>query len=70
MKKRIILVGCGNIGSRHLQAIAKLSYDIQVDIVEPNNDAVSLAKTRLNPKLHLLMTVKNLIMSSFCWPRL
>jgi len=48
MKKRIILVGCGNIGSRHLQAIAKLSYEIKVDIVEPNNDAVSLAKTRLN----------------------
>ena len=52
MRKKIILVGCGNIGSRHLQAIAKLSYDIQVDIVEPNNDAVSLAKTRLNEMLY------------------
>ena len=52
MRKKIILVGCGNIGSRHLQAIAKLTYDIQVDIVEPNNDAVSLAKTRLNEMLY------------------
>ena len=48
MKKRIILVGCGNIGSRHLQAIAKLSYEIKIDIVEPNDDAQNLAKSRLN----------------------
>jgi len=48
MKKRIILVGCGNIGSRHLQAIAKLSYEIKVDIVEPNEDAQNLAKSRLD----------------------
>ena len=37
MEKRIILVGCGNIGSRHLQAIAKLPYGIKVDIVEPSD---------------------------------
>ena len=48
MEKRIILVGCGNIGSRHLQAIAKLPYGIKVDIVEPNDDAQNLAKSRLD----------------------
>ena len=46
--KKIILVGCGNIGSRHLQAIAKLSCGIQVNIVEPNANAQTLAKSRLN----------------------
>ena len=48
MSKRIILVGCGKIGSRHLQAIAKLSHEVKVDIVEPSYDAQSLAKLRLN----------------------
>ena len=47
MSKRIILVGCGNIGSRHLQAIAKLSHEVKVDIVEPSNDAQNFAKLRL-----------------------
>ena len=48
MITKIILVGCGNIGSRHLQAIAKLPFEIKVDIVESNDDAQILEKTRLN----------------------
>ena len=47
MSKRIILVGCGKIGSRHLQAIAKLSHEVKVDIVEPSYDSQNLAKLRL-----------------------
>ena len=47
MVKTIILVGCGNIGSRHLQAIARLSYSIQVYVIEPNDNAQNLAKLRL-----------------------
>ena len=47
MVKTIILVGCGNIGSRHLQAIARLSYSIQVYVIEPNDSAQNLAKLRL-----------------------
>lgn len=57
MKKTIALVGCGNLGSRHLQAIAKLPHELQVEIIEPSNDAQKLAKSRLeeiqyNKKLH------------------
>lgn len=48
MTKNLVLVGCGNVGSRHLQAVAKLPYDIVIDIVEPNKDAQALAKSRLN----------------------
>jgi len=48
MTKKFTLVGCGNIGSRHLQALAKLPFDIDVKIVEPSKDAQDLAKTRLN----------------------
>ena len=47
MKKKIILIGCGNIGSRHLQALAKIPFDIEVDIVDPNKEAQKLAKSRL-----------------------
>lgn len=45
--KKICLIGCGNIGSRHLQAIAKLPFSIDVDIIEPISESVELAKKRL-----------------------
>jgi hypothetical protein len=41
------LIGCGNIGSRHLQALAKLPYDINVEIVEPSKTSITLGKSRL-----------------------
>jgi predicted dehydrogenase len=45
--KKIILVGCGNIGSRHLQALTKLNGEYLIEIIEPNDEAVLLAKLRL-----------------------
>ncbi|MGI0015711.1 MAG: Gfo/Idh/MocA family oxidoreductase [Nitrososphaera sp.] len=45
--KRIVLVGCGNIGSRHLQAIAKLPFPCSVQIIEPSETAQRIAKSRL-----------------------
>lgn len=46
--KKIVLVGCGNIGSRHLQAIVKLKDSISIQIIEPDLKAQTLAKSRLN----------------------
>ncbi len=46
--RKITLVGCGNIGSRHLQAIVKLKDTITIEIVEPDLKAQKLAKSRLN----------------------
>jgi len=46
--KRICLIGCGNVGSRHLQAIAKLPFSVHVDIIEPSLQSQELGKTRLN----------------------
>ena len=48
MNKRILLVGCGNIGSRHLQALVKLPFKTDIEIVEPNENAKKLAKIRLD----------------------
>ena len=45
--KRIILIGCGNIGSRHLQGLMKLQHSVIIEIVEPNIQAQLLAKSRL-----------------------
>lgn len=45
--KKICLVGCGNVGSRHLQAISKLPFPTDVDIIEPNLESQVLGKKRL-----------------------
>ena len=35
--KEITIVGCGNIGSRHLQAVSKIEDALEIHIVEPND---------------------------------
>ena len=46
--KKIVLIGCGNIGSRHLQAVIKVKGVTSVEIVEPNIKSQKTAKLRLN----------------------
>ena len=48
MTRKIVLVGCGNVGSRHLQALLKLPYQTRIDIVEPEEKSRELAKKRLH----------------------
>ena len=45
--KKIILVGSGEIGSRHLQAISKLPFKVQINVVEKNLEKFNIAKKRL-----------------------
>src|SRR3989344_2708260 len=47
MKKKIALIGCGNIGSRHLQALVKLPFFVDIYIVEPNTNSQQVALHRL-----------------------
>jgi len=47
MVKKIILVGCGNIGSRHLQGLAKVPDPLDIEIVEPIEENQKIAKFRL-----------------------
>lgn len=44
MNKRIVLVGCGNIGRRHLQALVALPRPLDIMIVEPNRNEWSKAE--------------------------
>lgn len=41
-------MGCGNIGSRHLQALVKLPYPLDITIIDPNENSQTLAKSRLD----------------------
>lgn len=46
MLRTICIIGAGNIGSRHLQALAKVSNPLNIQIVDPSPDSLALAKTR------------------------
>lgn len=49
--RRIAIVGCGQMGSRHLQAVVKLSGQLNIQIVERNPANKELAKKRLQEVL-------------------
>ena len=46
--KRFLLVGCGDMGSRHLQGLVKLPFDKTIEVIEPDQNAKNLAESRLN----------------------
>lgn len=45
--KKIALIGCGDTGSRHLQALSKSKFPLDVYVIEPNQKSVEIAKKRL-----------------------
>ena len=47
MSNKILLVGCGQLGSRHLQAVAALKNISEIHIVDSNNSSLELGKRRL-----------------------
>ncbi len=48
MSKRVLLVGCGQIGSRHLQAVGCLPEVASVDVIDCNESSLALGQARLN----------------------
>lgn len=46
-KYSVLIAGCGELGSRHLQAVASLSEVAEVNIVDPRLEAIELGKARL-----------------------
>ncbi|MBI4596918.1 MAG: hypothetical protein HY737_00770 [Candidatus Omnitrophica bacterium] len=44
---RVLLIGCGELGSRHLQAIASLPQVTDIDVVDPRPEALALGRKRL-----------------------
>lgn len=46
--KIITLVGCGQVGSRHLQALVKMKYPLLIQVVIRSESAIELGKKRIN----------------------
>lgn len=44
---RILVVGCGELGSRHLQAVATLPEVSEIDVVDPRPEGLDLGRQRL-----------------------
>lgn len=44
---RILIVGCGQLGSRHLQAVASLPQVREIEVVDPRPEALQLGRERL-----------------------
>jgi predicted dehydrogenase len=45
-KKRILLIGAGQLGSRHLQALAALHEEAIIEVVDPTRENLEIAKKR------------------------
>ena len=46
MKKNVFLIGAGNIGSRHLQALKAVCLPLNIKVVDPNEANLATAKER------------------------
>lgn len=46
MTKRIALLGAGAIGSRHLQALARINTPVSLQVVDPSSHSLAIAKKR------------------------
>jgi hypothetical protein len=49
--KNIYIVGAGQLGSRHLQALKSVSIQLQITIVDPSDDSLKIAKERYDSLL-------------------
>lgn len=46
MSKRVLLIGAGNIGSRHLQGLAKVKQSLSITVVDPFQESLKVAEER------------------------
>jgi len=44
--KNIAIIGAGNIGSRHLQALKKVIIPLDISVIDPSDDSLKIAKER------------------------
>jgi predicted dehydrogenase len=48
LMKNIVVIGSGQLGSRHLQGLTRLNIEVAIEVVEPNAESVKMTKERLN----------------------
>ena len=44
--KHVVLIGAGQLGSRHLQALAHVEQPLMIDVVDPSGDSLRFAEQR------------------------
>jgi hypothetical protein len=44
----IVLIGVGKLGSRHLQALAKITLDANIFVIDPSTESKEIAKSRFD----------------------
>jgi len=44
--KRVALIGTGQLGSRHLQALSKIDIPFELQVVDPSEDSLRVARER------------------------
>ncbi len=62
---KIVVIGAGQLGSRHLQALSKLGSDTSIEVVDPNPVSIDVSKSRIeeslegqnNPKISYFSTI-------------
>jgi siroheme synthase (precorrin-2 oxidase/ferrochelatase) len=47
-KKNLLVIGAGQLGSRHLQALKTLPYACQITVVDPSAQSLKVAEARYN----------------------
>ncbi len=45
-KYRVLLVGAGQLGSRHVQGVKHVNLPLSISVIDPNLDSLKLAKQR------------------------
>ncbi|HAT1699306.1 Gfo/Idh/MocA family oxidoreductase [Legionella pneumophila] len=46
--KKIVIIGAGQLGSRHLQSLNLLNQEIEIDVIDPSLESLEIAKTRFD----------------------
>jgi len=62
---RILIVGAGHLGSRHLQGLCKINRDIKISVIDPSTNALELCSKRYkemksNPHIISINYFKNI----------
>ncbi|QSE96813.1 Gfo/Idh/MocA family oxidoreductase [Fulvivirga lutea] len=64
MNNKILLIGAGQLGSRHLQALAQLTEPTIIYVIDPNSESLNLAKSRFEEvkgsELHQCNCISNI----------
>ena len=62
----VVLIGAGNIGSRHLQGLAKVKFPLNITVIDPFEQSLKIAeerfyqiKTKIKHSINFSQSIKN-----------